>query len=170
VPTIPDDVFVHPQALCESRRVGKGTRIWAFSHVLAGARIGSDCNICESVFIENDVVIGDRVTVKNGVQLWDGVTLEDDVFVGPNATFSNDPFPRSRQRPREFLRTTVRKGASIGANATLLPGIEIGAAAMVAAGAVVTQSVPPQTIVAGNPARIIESLDKTGGRIPRTDV
>ena len=146
--------FAHPQSLVESSRVGDGTRVWAFAHVLPGAVIGRDCNICDHVFIENDVVVGDRVTVKCGVQLWDGVTLEDDVFVGPNATFTNDPFPRSRQRPEQFSRTTVRAGASIGANATLLPGIEIGRGAMVGAGAVVTHDVPPGVVVTGNPARI----------------
>lgn len=150
-----EEFFVHPQAICESRQVGKGTRIWAFAHVLSGARIGSDCNICESVFIENEVVVGHRVTVKNGVQLWDGVVLEDDVFVGPNATFSNDPFPRSKRWRAEFLKTLVRRGASIGANATILPGLEIGAGAMVGAGAVVTRNVPPKAVVVGNPAQIV---------------
>jgi acetyltransferase-like isoleucine patch superfamily enzyme len=148
-------VFIHPQALCESRQLGSGTQIWAFSHILPNARIGADCNICEGVFIENDVVVGDRVTIKNGVQLWDGAVLEDDVFVGPNATFANDLYPRSKQRPREFLKTLVRRGASIGANATLLPGVEIGAGAMVGAAAVVVRSVPPKAIVVGNPARIV---------------
>lgn len=147
-------VFIHPQALCESATVGEGTRVWAFAHVLPGARIGRDCNLCDGVFVENDVQIGDRVTVKCGVQLWDGVRLHDDVFVGPNATFANDRFPRSRQRPEHFLQTVVERGASIGANATLLPGITIGAGAMVGAGAVVTRSVPPNAIVVGNPARI----------------
>lgn len=146
--------FVHPEALCESSKVGPGTRIWAFAHVLPGAVIGRDCNICDHTFIENDVVVGDRVTVKSGVQLWDGVTLEDDVFVGPNATFTNDRFPRSRQRPEVFPRTTVCRGASIGANATILPGNTIGPNAMVGAGAVVTRSVPPNALVIGNPARI----------------
>jgi len=146
--------FIHPQALCESSAIGAGTRIWAFAHVLPGARIGRDCNICDGVFVENDVTVGDRVTVKCGVQLWDGLTLEDDVFVGPNATFTNDRFPRSKVYPETFSRTVVRQGASIGANATILPGIEIGAGAMVGAGAVVTRSVPANAIVAGNPARI----------------
>jgi acetyltransferase-like isoleucine patch superfamily enzyme len=132
--------FVHPHAIVESARVGPRTRVWAFAHVLPGARIGADCNICDGVFIENDVLVGDRVTVKCGVQLWDGVTLEDDVFVGPNATFTNDLFPRSRQHPEQFSRTLVRDGASIGANATILAGITIGARAMVGAGAVVTRS------------------------------
>lgn len=151
--------FVHPNALCESEHIGPGTRIWAFAHVLPGARIGADCNVCDGVFIENDVTVGDRVTIKCGVQLWDGVTLEDDVFVGPNATFTNDRMPRSKQYPPEFARTIVRAGASIGANATILPGIEIGRSAMVGAGAVVTRSVPPNAIVVGNPARLTGYVD-----------
>lgn len=156
--------FIHPQAICETIRVGDGTRIWAFAHVLAGASIGKDCNICDGVFIENDVVIGDRVTVKGGVQLWDGVALEDDVFIGPNATFTNDPFPRSRERPARFARTTVRSGASIGANATILPGIEIGSRSMIGAGSVVTRSVPSNAIVVGNPARISGYVDASVSR------
>jgi len=147
--------FVHPDARCESAHIGEGTRIWAFAHVLPGARIGRDCNLCDGVFVENDVIVGDRVTVKCGVQLWDGVRLHDDVFVGPNATFTNDPFPRSRQRPETFAQTVVEAGASIGANATLLPGLRIGRGAMVGAGAVVTRSVPAHAIVVGNPARIV---------------
>jgi acetyltransferase-like isoleucine patch superfamily enzyme len=154
----PPGVFIHPKALCESCRIGTGTRIWAFAHVLSGAAIGRDCNICDGVFIENDVIVGDRVTVKCGVQLWDGLRLEDDVFVGPNATFTNDPFPRSRIRPAAFPMTIVRAGASIGANATILPGIEIGAGAMVGAGAVVTRDVAPQALVVGNPARFVRTL------------
>jgi UDP-2-acetamido-3-amino-2,3-dideoxy-glucuronate N-acetyltransferase len=146
--------FVHERAICETASIGDGTRVWAFAHILPGARIGRDCNICDGVFIENDVVVGDRTTIKCGVQLWDGVCLGDDVFVGPNATFANDAFPRSRVRPDHFLKTIVESGASIGANATLLPGITIGAGAMVGAGAVVTRSVPPNAIVVGNPARI----------------
>lgn len=147
--------FQHPQAIVETSTVGEGTRIWAFAHVLPGAKIGKDCNICDQVFIENDVIVGDRVTVKCGVQLWDGITLEDDVFIGPNATFTNDPFPRSKQYPQEVSRTVVRSGASIGANATILPGLEIGRWAMVGAGAVVTRNVPPHAVVTGNPAQIV---------------
>lgn len=149
-----DEVFVHDQGLCESTEVGPRTRIWAFAHVLSGAKVGADCNICDGVFVEGGSVIGDRVTVKGGVQLWTGVELEDDVFVGPNATFTNDPLPRSRQWLAEHPRTIVRQGASIGANATILPGLEIGPGAMVGAGAVVTRSVPAHAVVVGNPARI----------------
>lgn len=147
--------FVHPNGLCESPNIGEGTRIWAFAHVLPHARIGSGCNICDGVFVENDVTVGNNVTVKCGVQLWDGVTLEDDVFVGPNATFTNDLRPRSKIYPEAFLRTVVEKGASIGANATILPGIRIGRNAMVGAGAVVTRTVPPNAVVVGNPAKIV---------------
>ncbi len=162
--------FVHEKALCESENIGPGTRIWAFAHVLPGARIGADCNICDGVFVENDVSVGDHVTVKCGVQLWDGVTLEDNVFVGPNATFTNDIRPRSKQYPETFLRTTVEAGASIGANATILPGIRIGRNAMVGAGAVVTRSVPPNAIAVGNPARIVGYADtRTSGKVNSSD-
>jgi acetyltransferase-like isoleucine patch superfamily enzyme/dTDP-4-dehydrorhamnose 3,5-epimerase-like enzyme len=153
------DFFQHPMALVESSHIGAGSRVWAFAHVLPGAVIGRDCNICDGVFVENDVVVGDRVTVKCGVQLWDGVRLEDDVFVGPNATFTNDRFPRSREYPEQFPPTIVRRGASIGANATILPGLEIGTRAMVGAGAVVTRSVPAHAVVAGNPARVVSWVD-----------
>lgn len=151
--------FAHPQALVESESIGDGTRVWAFAHVLPGAVIGGDCNICDHVFIENDVRVGDRVTIKSGVQLWDGIEIEDDVFIGPNATFSNDRFPRSKEWPEEFERTIVRQGASIGSNATLLPGVEIGRNAMVGAGAVVTKDVPPHAVVVGNPAFIRRYVD-----------
>jgi acetyltransferase-like isoleucine patch superfamily enzyme len=152
---------VHPLGLCESRSVGRGTRIWAFAHVLEGARIGEECNLCDHVFVENEVEIGDRVTVKSGVQLWNGVRLEDDVFVGPNATFTNDRAPRSKRYPERFEPTVVERGASVGANATILPGRRIGRGAMVGAGAVVTHDVPAGAIVAGNPARIIGYADAT---------
>jgi UDP-2-acetamido-3-amino-2,3-dideoxy-glucuronate N-acetyltransferase len=150
----PDGVFIHPAALCEARSVGADTRIWAFAHVLPGAVIGRDCNICDHVFIENDVIVGDRVTVKCGVQLWDGLRVADDVFIGPNATFSNDKYPKSKHHP-PLLQTHIGRGASIGAGATVLPGLRIGAHAMVGAGAVVTNDVPPRAIVSGNPARIV---------------
>lgn len=147
--------FVHEKAICESSNIGDNTRVWAFAHILPGAAIGADCNICDGVFVENDVVLGNRVTVKCGVQLWDGLVVEDDVFIGPNATFTNDRFPRSKVYPEQFAKTVVRKGASIGANATILPGLEIGTGAMIGAGAVITRSVPPNAIAVGNPARIV---------------
>ncbi|MGZ9710573.1 WxcM-like domain-containing protein [Glaciimonas sp. GNP009] len=153
------DYFVHSHALCESDNIGKGTRVWAFAHVLPQARIGTDCNICDNVFIENDVFIGDRVTIKCGVQIWDGITIEDDVFIGPNVTFTNDRFPRSKVYPENFSRTILKKGASLGANSTILPGITIGTNTMVGAGAVVTRSVPPNAIVVGNPAKISGYVD-----------
>ncbi|MEP6592241.1 MAG: WxcM-like domain-containing protein [Acidobacteriota bacterium] len=151
--------FQHPQALVEATGIGAGTRIWAFAHILPGARIGRDCNICDHVFVENRVVIGDRVTVKSGVQLWDGIELESDTFIGPNATFTNDRFPRSRNWQAEISRTVVREGASVGANATILPGVTIGRRAMVGAGAVVMHDVPPNAIVIGNPAYIKGYVD-----------
>ncbi|NOT63041.1 MAG: isomerase [Acidobacteria bacterium] len=154
-----ENYFKHPQALVESARVGAGTRVWAFAHILPEAVIGQDCNVCDHVFIENDVRIGDRVTIKCGVQLWDGVTLEDDVFVGPNATFTNDPYPRSKQYLANVARTVVRAGATIGANATILPGLNIGRRALVGAGSVVTHDVPPYAKVIGNPAQITGYVD-----------
>jgi UDP-2-acetamido-3-amino-2,3-dideoxy-glucuronate N-acetyltransferase len=147
--------FIHAAGIVDDgAQVGRGTRVWAFAHILPGAVVGDDCNICDGVFVEGDVRVGDRVTVKPGVQLYTGVTLEDDVFVGPNATFTNDPYPRSRQWLDAHPPIVVRRGASIGANATILPGVEIGTGAMVGAGAVVTRSVPPHAVVVGNPARI----------------
>ena len=157
--TADSSVYVHPLGICESASVGSGTRIWAFAHVLPDARVGRDCNICDGVFIEGDVTIGDRVTIKPGVQVWDGVTLEDDVFVGPNATFTNDLFPRSKEQPAQYLKTVVKRGASIGANATILPGIVIGERAMISAGTVTTRNVPPRAIVTGNPGRITGYAD-----------
>lgn len=158
--------FQHTHAIVESSNVGDGTRIWAFAHVLPAAVIGRDCNICDHVFIENRVTIGDRVTVKCGVQVWDGVRVEDDVFIGPNVTFTNDPFPRSKQHLAQHPETLIRKGASIGANATILPGITIGPGAMVGAGAVVTHSVPAHAVVAGNPARILRYVTEGDAKGP----
>jgi UDP-2-acetamido-3-amino-2,3-dideoxy-glucuronate N-acetyltransferase len=167
------DYFVHEQGICETTAVGTGTRVWAFSHVLPGARLGAEVNVNDHVFIENDVVVGDRVTIKCGVQLWDGVRLGDDVFVGPNVTFTNDRFPRSKAYPETFAQTVVQSGASLGANSTILPGVTIGRNAMIGAGAVVTKDVPPNAIVVGNPGRIVgyagaeaESQAKSTSTVP----
>jgi len=148
-------VFVHPKGLCESDRVGPGTRVWAFAHVLAGAEIGADCNICDHVFIEGGARLGDRVTVKNAVLVWDLVTVEDEVFLGPQMVFTNDLAPRAAfRKPREQLvPTLVRHGATVGANATVVCGVTIGHHAFVAAGAVVVRDVPAHALVAGSPAR-----------------
>jgi UDP-2-acetamido-3-amino-2,3-dideoxy-glucuronate N-acetyltransferase len=151
-------INIHSLADVQSSDIGEGTRIWQFCVVFAGAKIGANCNICAQVLIENDVVIGDNVTIKSGVQLWDGVRIEDNVFIGPNATFTNDLFPRSKVYPKEFLQTVVKAGASIGANATILPGVTIGENAMVGAGAVVIKDVPAGAIVIGNPAKLVRKI------------
>ena len=150
--------FIHKLASVETSLIGDGTRIWQFVVVLEGAEIGKDCNICSHVFVENDVFIGNRVTIKSGVQVWDGITIEDDVFIGPNVTFTNDKFPRSKVYPDDFSSIFVKSNASIGANATILPDVTIGEGAMVGAGAVVTKDVPPNTVVVGNPAKIMRYI------------
>ena len=148
------DVFIHPLADVQNCTIGSATRIWQFVVILAGAKIGDDCNICSHCLIESDVVIGNRVTVKSGVQLWNGLRLGDDVFVGPNVTFTNDKYPRSGNRSFQLMPTIVESGASIGAGAVILPGIHIGMGTVVGAGAVVTHNVPANSLVIGNPAKI----------------
>jgi len=150
--------FIHPLSDVQSTHIGEGTKIWQFCVVLKDAQIGKECNICSHVFIENHVVVGDRVTVKCGVQLWDGITLEDDVCIGPNVTFTNDKYPQSKNVTFTLSPIIVRKRASIGANATILPGIEIGEGAMVGAGSVVTKNVPAGVTVVGNPAKILKRI------------
>lgn len=160
---------MHPYGLCESEDVGAGTRVWAFGHVMRGAVVGRDCNICDHAFIEDGAVLGDRVTVKNAVLVWNGVTIEDDAFVGPAATFTNDRAPRSRTfaTGRPWLaRTHVGRGASVGANATVLAGVTIGAFAVVGAGAVLLNDVPAHAIVVGNPARPVGWACTCGERLP----
>ena len=147
--------MIHALADVQSTEIGHRTRIWQFCVVLAGARVGADCNICSHCFIEDGVVIGDRATVKSGVQLWRGVVLGNDVFVGPNASFANDRYPASGNRDFELMPTEVSDRASIGAGATILPGVRIGVGATVGAGAVVTRDVPDGAVVVGNPARPI---------------
>ena len=138
--------FVHPLADVQTPHLGAGTRIWQFCVVLPGARLGRDCNVNAQCLIENDVIVGNGVTVKPGVQLWDGLRVEDDVFIGPNVTFSNDKYPRSRRPPAAFTPTLLRRGASIGANATVLCGVEIGVGAMVGAGSVVLTKTSATTL------------------------
>lgn len=148
--------FIHPKALVETGQIGPGTRVWAFAHIMKGAHIGASCNICDHVFIESNVRLGRNVTVKNGVAIWDRVEIEDDVFLGPNAVLTNDPNPRAEvKKGREQLASTlVRKGATIGANATILCGLTIGRYSFVGAGTVVTRDVPDHALVLGVPGRI----------------
>ena len=145
--------MIHSLADVQSTNIGEGTSIWQFSIVLKSAKIGKNCNINCQVFIENDVIIGDNVTIKPGVQIWDGVSLEDDVFVGPNVTFTNDLFPKSKNKDFELKKTIVKKGASIGANATILAGVTIGENSLIGAGSVVTKNIPENTVWFGNPAK-----------------
>ena len=152
-----DPPFIHSHALVDSERIGAGTRIWAFAHVMAGAVIGAGCNVCDHTCIDPDVVVGDRVTIKSFVYLVDGMRVEDDVFIGPQATFTNDPFPRSRQ-PFQCVPMSIGRGASIGAGAILVPGVSVGEGAMIGAGAVVTRDVAPFTVVIGNPARVVRTV------------
>jgi len=154
--------MIHLLADVQSSKIGKGTKIWQFCVVLAGAKIGENCNICMNVFIENDVVIGNDVTIKCGVQLWDGLRVEDNVFIGPNVTFTNDLIPRSGQYPDSFLKTTLKCGASIGANSVVIAGHTVGEHAFVGAGSVVTKDIPPHTVWYGNPAKQKGYITKSG--------
>jgi len=159
-------MFIHPHALIdEGVSIGTNTRIWAFAHIVRGAVIGNDCNICDHTFIEEKVVIGNRVTFKCGVYLWDGMIVEDDVFIGPNAVFTNDMRPRSRQVPAEYAVTRLRQGCTIGAGAIILPGLIIGRWAMVGAGSVVSKDVPDFALVIGSPARLKAWICQCGSEV-----
>ena len=151
--------MIHPLSDCKSNNIGINTNIWQFCVVFPDAKIGDNCNICANVLIENEVSVGNNVTVKSGVQLWDGITVEDDVFIGPNATFTNDFFPRSKNPDWKLSKTVVKKGASIGANATILCGITIGEKAMIGAGSVVTKDVPDGELWVGNPAHFVRKIE-----------
>ena len=154
--------MIHSLAEVQSKKIGINTSIWQFVVVLPNAAIGNNCNINSHVFIENEVQIGDNVTIKSGVQLWDGIIIEDNVFIGPNVTFTNDLIPRSKQYPESFAKTIIKEGASIGANATILAGNEIGSYAMVGAGAVVTKNVGSNELWVGNPAKQIGFVTNKG--------
>lgn len=147
-----ENVSIHKTSEVQTILIGSDSKVWQFTVILEGARLGSNCNINSHCFIENDVVIGNNVTVKCGVQLWDGITIEDDVFIGPNATFTNDKYPRSKNKDYKLKRTLVKKGASIGANATILCGVTIGENALIGAGSVVTKDIPDGELWYGNPA------------------
>lgn len=148
--------MIHPLADVQSLHIGEGTSIWQFCVILKQAKIGKNCNINCQVFIENDVKIGNNVTIKSGVQVWDGITIEDNVFVGPNVTFTNDLFPKSKNKDFKLEKTIVKKGASLGANATILAGITIGENALIGAGSVVTKDIPENEIWIGNPAKFLK--------------
>lgn len=154
--------MIHKTADVQTDRIGKDTYVWQFSVILSGAKIGKNCNINCHCFVENDVVIGDNVTVKSGVYLWDGITIEDDAFIGPNVTFVNDIYPRSKKYPEKFAGSTIQKGASIGANSTILANIEIGKYALIGAGSVITKNVPDHTLWLGNPAKQVGYVTKEG--------
>lgn len=158
--------FKHDKALIDDGVViGNGTRVWAFAHILSGAKIGENCNICDHTFIEGKVIVGNNVTVKCGVYIWDGVTIADNVFIGANVTFTNDKYPRSKKYPKEYAKTVIEKGASIGAGATLLP-VRVGENAMIGTGSVVTKDVPANAIVMGCPAKVTGYVDTEKVTIP----
>jgi len=152
--------YIHPLADVKTSFIGEATRIWQFAIILEKAVIGKNCNINSHTFIENNVRIGNNVTVKCGVYLWDGIQLDDDVFIGPNVTFTNDKYPQSKKYPDEFQSILVKKGASIGANATILGGIVIGENSLIGAGSLVTKSVPPNELWVGNPAKFVRKIEK----------
>jgi acetyltransferase-like isoleucine patch superfamily enzyme len=162
--------MIHPLADVQTKQIGEKTTVWQFAVILKNAIVGSNCNINCHTFIENDVVIGDNVTVKSGVYLWDGIRVEDFVFIGPNATFVNDLYPKSKQYPTEFQQTYLRKGCSIGANATILGGVEIGENALIAAGSVITKNVVPNALMVGNPAKQKGWVNNNGEKLKEISI
>lgn len=170
----PSSFYIHPQALCESAEVGSGSKIWPFAHVMSGARVGNDCNIGEHAFVESGAIIGNRVTIKNGAMIWRGVTIDDDAFIGPGVLFTNDSHPRSpRSEAAErykneadwLVKTHVARGATVGAGAVVVCGVQVGPNAMIGAGAVVTHDVPAHRLVIGNPARPAGWVCRCGAKL-----
>ncbi|MBW8886805.1 MAG: N-acetyltransferase [Fibrobacteres bacterium] len=159
-------VFIHPSAhVSPESEIGDGTKVWINVQIREHARIGANCVLSKDVYVDHSVVIGDRCKIQNGVAVYHGVTLGNDVFVGPNAVFTNDRVPRAFNKDWQITPTVVKEGASIGANATIICGIELGEFCMVAAGSVVTKDVPPYTLVRGNPARPVGRIDRLGNRV-----
>lgn len=156
---------IHKNALVETEKIGENTRVWAFVHILEGAVLGNNVNVCDHCFIENKVIVGDNVTIKCGVYLWDGVTVEDNVFIGPSVVFANDKNPRSKNTDYKQEATLLKEGCSVGSNATILPGVTIGRYAMIGAGSVVTKNVPDFALVYGNPAQVHGTVDKFGKKV-----
>lgn len=161
--------MIHSLADVQSTNIGENTRVWQYVVILLNAQIGKNCNICSHSFIENDVSIGDNVTIKCGVFLWDGITLEDNVQIGPNVTFTNDKYPRAKNKDFKLFHTLIRKGATIGAGAIILPGVEVGEFAMVGAGALVNKDVPARALVVGCPAKVSAWLNKDGSKMKKVD-
>jgi acetyltransferase-like isoleucine patch superfamily enzyme len=151
---------IHPLSDCKNSNIPESTNVWQYCIIFPKCKIGSNCNICSHCLIENEVKIGNNVTIKCGVQVWDGITIEDDVFIGANVTFTNDKYPKSKNSEWQLLTTVIKRGASIGAGSTILPGLTIGENAVVGAGSVVTKDVPAREIWVGNPAQYIKKVDE----------
>lgn len=168
--------MIHPKAIVEDiDAIGPETNVWAYAHVMAGCRVGSRCNLGDHAFVESGAIVGDNVTIKNNVLVWEGITIEDDVFVGPAVTFTNDRFPRSPRGGKAMARyaeksnwleeTRVQQGCSIGAAATICPGVQLGRYSMIGAGAVVTKDVDPFTLVMGTPAKRVHYVCSCGQKL-----
>ncbi len=165
-----DNVFIHPSAnVSDKARVGSGTKVWINVQIRENAVIGENCILSKDVYIDHAVTIGDRCKIQNSVSVFNGLTIGDDVFVGPNVAFTNDRVPRAFNTEWKITPTRIERGASLGANSTIICGIKVGEYAMVAAGSVVTRDVPPYTLVMGNPARVVSKIDKAGNRVPEKE-
>ena len=151
--------MIHPLSDCKNPNIPESTNIWQFCVVFPHCKIGENVNVCSHCLIENEVSIGNNVTIKSGVQVWDGIDIEDNVFIGANVTFTNDKYPRSKNPNWKLMTTMIRKGASIGAGSTILPGLTIGENSIVGAGSVVTKNIPSGEVWLGNPAKFVRKID-----------